>query len=209
VGTPVAASSRSPAVATPAATAAETTRERLLDAADRCLRRTGIRRTTVGQIAEEAGVSRAWLYRLFPDKTALIGAALVRGDEEFWALADAQVSAARTLADQVAAAVTFSRTQQPAALVLHLKETEPEAMAAVVGSGLRQVLPGMTGFWRPYLEQARARGEIRADLDIPLAAEWLLRMVLSLVTVPGDVVDIDDPEAVRAFLRTFLLPGLA
>ena len=36
-----------------------------------------------------SGVSRAWLYRLFPDKMSLIGAALLRGDEEFWAQARA------------------------------------------------------------------------------------------------------------------------
>ena len=208
MGSPVAASSRATGAALPATSGIDATRERLLDAAERCIRRTGIRRTTVGQIAEEAGVSRAWLYRLFPDKTALVGAALVRGDEEFWSRAKAYVEGATTLADQVAAAVTFSRTKQPAALVLHLKDAEPEAMAAVVGSGLRQILPGMTGFWRPYLEQARARGEVRADLDIPRGAEWILRMVLSLVTVPGDVVDIDDPQAVRDFLRAFLMSGL-
>jgi AcrR family transcriptional regulator len=183
-------------------------RERLLDATESCLRRTGIRRTTVGQIAEEAGVSRAWLYRLFPDKLALIGAALVRGDAEFWAGAHAQVEAATGLADQVAAAVSFSRSQQPAALVLQLQEAEPEALAAVIGSGLRQVLPGMASFWRPYLEQARARGEVRADLDVARAAEWVLRMVLSLVTVPGDVVETENPKDVAAFLSEFLVAGL-
>jgi AcrR family transcriptional regulator len=188
--------------------AVDATRERLLDAAEACIRRTGIRRTTVGQIAEEAGVSRAWLYRLFPDKTALIGAALLRGDEEFWAQAHAHVDAADDLADQVAAAVSFSRAKQPGALMLQLQQAEPEATAAVVGSGLRQALPGMAGFWRPYLERARARGEVRADLDIAQASEWVLRMVISLVTVSGDAVDIDNPADVRAFLRAFLVAGL-
>jgi AcrR family transcriptional regulator len=183
-------------------------RERLLDAADRCLRTTGIRRTTVGQIAEDAGVSRAWLYRLFPDKMSLVGAALLRGDEEFWAEARLQVEAADGLAAQVAAAVAFSRSHQPGALVLQLKEAEPEAFAAVVGSGLRQILPGMSSFWHPYLERARARGEVRGDLDIARAAEWILRMVISLVTTPGDAVDIDDPAQVRAFLTDFLVAGL-
>ena len=185
------------------------TRDRLLDAAEQCLRTTGIRRTTVGQIAESAGVSRAWLYRLFPDKMSLIGAALLRGDEEFWAQARAEVEAADGLAAQVAAAVAFSRSHRPGALVLQLKEGEPEAFAAVVGSGLRQILPGMSSFWHPYLEQARARGEVRGDLDIGRAAEWVLRMVISLVTTPGDAVDIDDPAQVRAFLTDFLVAGLA
>lgn len=183
-------------------------RDRLLDAAEHCLRSNGIRRTTVGQIAEDAGVSRAWLYRLFPDKISLIGTALLRGDEEFWAQARAQVEAAEGLAGQVAAAVAFSRSHQPGALVLQLKEAEPEAFAAVVGSGLRQILPGMSSFWHPYLEQARARGEVRGDLDIARAAEWVLRMVISLVTTPGDTVDTDDPAQVRAFLTDFLVAGL-
>jgi AcrR family transcriptional regulator len=189
-------------------TIASSARERLLDATERCLRETGIRRTTVGQIAEDAGISRAWLYRLFPDKTALIGAALVRGDEEFWAQARAHVEAASCLADQVAAAVSFSRSHQPAALVIQLKEAEPEAYAAVLGSGLRQILPGMASFWRPYLEQARARGEVRGDLDVPRAAEWVLRLVLSLVTVPGEVVNSENPDDVAAFLAEFLVSGL-
>ncbi|HEX4016369.1 MAG TPA: TetR/AcrR family transcriptional regulator [Frankiaceae bacterium] len=188
---------------------ASSTRDRLLDAAERCLRTTGIRRTTVGQIAEDAGVSRAWLYRLFPDKISLIGAALLRGDEEFWSEARAQVEAADGLAGQVAAAVAFSHAHQPRALVLRLKEDEPEAFAAVVGSGLRQILPGMSSFWHPYLEAARVRGEVRAGLDIARAAEWILRIVISLVTTPGDAVDIDDPAQVRAFLTDFLVAGLA
>ena len=33
-------------------------------------------------------------------------------------------------------------------------------------------------------------GEVRADLDVARAAEWVIRIVLSLVTVPGGAVDI-------------------
>ena len=188
---------------------ASSTRERLLDAAEVCIRRTGIRRTTVGQIAEEAGVSRAWLYRIFPDKNGLIGAALMRGDEEFWAQAHAVVGAADDLADQVAAAVIFSRAKQPGALLLLLQQAEPEATAAVVGSGLRHMVPGLAGFWHPYLEAAQARGEVRAGIDVAQASEWVLRIVISLVTVAGDAMDIDDPNQVRAFLRAFLVAGLS
>ena len=66
----------------------------------------------------------------------------------------------------------------------------------------------MASFWRPYLEQARARGEVRGDLDVPRAAEWVLRLVLSLVTVPGEVVNSEDPADVAAFLAEFLVAGL-
>jgi hypothetical protein len=66
----------------------------------------------------------------------------------------------------------------------------------------------MAVFWRPFLEVARARGEVRPDLDIVRAAEWVMRLVLSLVTVPGDAVDPDDPQSVRHFVDEFLVDGL-
>ncbi len=184
------------------------TRDRLLDATERCLRRAGIRRTTVSEIAQEAGVSRAWLYRHFPDKASLVVAALARTDEQFWREAHARVSAARGITAQVAAAVEHARAQQPSALALLLKEEEPAAFAEMIGTGLAEMLPGMAEFWHRYLDAARARGELRADLDVARAAEWVMRIVLSLVTVPGATVDTSDRRAVRRFLDEFLVAGL-
>ena len=60
-------------------------RERILDAAESCLRRDGIRRTTVAAVAAEADISRAYVYRFFADKPTLVSAALIRRDEAFWA----------------------------------------------------------------------------------------------------------------------------
>src|SRR3712207_7254576 len=45
----------------------------------------------------------------------------------------------------------------------------------------------------PYTTLFRSRG-----------SEWILRMVLSLSTLPGGVVDIDDPTSVRRFVDDFL-----
>lgn len=191
-----------------ATTAPTGIRDRLLDATERCLRRDGIRRTTMVEIAAEAGISRAWLYRQFPDKDSLVVAALVRTDEAFWAAAHAEVAAAPGLAEQVAAAVRFSRGHRRGALMLRLKAAEPDVFAATIGTGLREMLPGMSHFWHRYLEAARDRGEVRADLDVPGAAEWVMRMVLSLVTVPGEAVDIDDDRSVRRFVDEFLVRGL-
>ena len=184
------------------------TRDRLLDATERCLRRSGLRRTTMVEVAQEAGLSRAWLYRQFPDKASLVVATLARTDEQFWSDAHARVSAASGLAAQVAEAVVLSREQRPGALLLELKAREPEAFAEAMGRGLREMMPGMATFWHSYLEDAIARGEVRADLDVARAAEWVMRIVLSLVTVPGPAVDVDDRVAVRRFIGEFLVTGL-
>ncbi len=178
--------------------------DRVIDAAERCLRRSGVRRTTMSAIAAEAGISRAWLYRQYPDKAALVVATLARTDEQFWADAHAVVSAQVGIGRQVAAAVRFSLDHQPGALLLRLQEEEPEALAAIIGSGLRAMVPGMAVFWHEFLEEAQAKGEVRADLDVAAAADWIIRIVVSLVTIP-----LADPASVDAFVDQFLVAGLS
>ena len=70
------------------------------------------------------------------------------------------------------------------------------------------MMPGMALFWHPYLESARSRGEVRSDMDVSRAAEWVMRIVFSLVTVPGDAVDVDDPVSLLRFVDEFLVAGL-
>lgn len=160
------------------------------------------------EVAQEAGLSRAWLYKQFPDRASLFVATLVRTDEAFWADAHDRVSAAPGISAQVAEAVTVSRRHQPGTLLLELKSREPEAFADVMGTGLRELMPGMATFWHSYLEDARLRGEVRPDLDVVRAGEWVMRIVLSLVTVPGHAVDVDDTAALREFVGEFLVAGL-
>ena len=184
-------------------------RERILDAAEACLRRDGIRRTTAAGVAAEAGVSRAWLYRHFPDKASLLSAALIRRDEAFWSQAAQVVDAADGLAAQVAAAVVLCRAAPLGPLATELRDREPEAFAAVIGTFVDDIVPGLAWFWRERLEAGVASGALRADLDVDAAAEWVMRVVVSLVSVPGQAVDIDDAASVEAYLGAFLMPALA
>lgn len=180
----------------------DSTRSRLLDAAGVCLERDGIRRTTMVGVAEEAGVSRAALYKYFTDKPALVIEALARFDDEFWRGAAARVSTRKSLGAQVVEAVRFSLAREPGALALRLRAEEPEAFAATVGEGLRAMAPGMAPFWLPFVEAARERGETRSDLDVERACEWIMRVVISLVTMPTE-----EGEA-RRLVEGFLVPGL-
>lgn len=104
-----------------------TTRDRLLDAAETCMSEKGIRATTVLAVAEEAGVSRAWLYRHFPDKSSLLGAAIVRLDEQFWKESRATLDAIEGFDRRLAAGVRLGRSayDAPGALLLRLRTTEP------------------------------------------------------------------------------------
>ncbi|WP_370248005.1 TetR/AcrR family transcriptional regulator [Nocardioides sp.] len=189
---------------------AEDTRDRILDAAEVCLRRDGIRRTTVAGVAAEAGLSRAYLYRFFPDKPTLLSAALIRRDAAWWHDVRARVLAAMPQgpAAMVAEAVLAARASPLGPLALDLAEAEPRAYAEVIGTYTHEVVPGLAGFWVDVLGQARRAGVVAADLDLDAAAEWVLRTVVSLVSIPGRAVDPDDRASLVHHLDTFLAPAL-
>ena len=87
-------------------TATKNVRDRLIDAAEVCLRAKGIRSTTVSEVAEVAGVSRGWLYRHFPDKVTLLGAAIVRLNDAYWSEAHAVLEQVEGLDRQMAVGIS-------------------------------------------------------------------------------------------------------
>jgi AcrR family transcriptional regulator len=191
-------------------TATKNVRDRLIDAAEVCLRAKGIRSTTVSEVAEAAGVSRGWLYRHFPDKASLLGAAIVRLNNAYWSEAHAMLEAVEGLDRQIAAGIVHGRSayDDPGALLMKLRLEEPEEFAACAGAGVQGLVPDLADFWSRYLVAAREGGEIHPDTDIAEASEWLARVLISLATVPGETLDPADPDALLRHLRRYVMPGL-
>lgn len=191
-------------------TATKNVRDRLIDAAEVCLRAKGIRSTTVSEVAEAAGVSRGWLYRHFPDKVSLLGAAIVRLNNAYWSEAHAMLERVEGLDRQLAAGVLHGRTayDDPGALLMKLRVEEPEEFAACAGAGVQGLVPDLAEFWSRYLIAARDGGEIHPETDIAEASEWLARVLISLATVPGNTLDPGDADAVLQHLRRYVMPGL-
>ena len=189
---------------------ARTVRDRLIDAAEQCLTIKGIRATTVSEVAEVAGVSRGWLYRHFPDKAELLGAAIVRLNDAFWTESRARLDTMTGLDQQIAAGVGLARreSETPGALILKLRQEEPEAFTACVGLGVRGLIPEIAAFWEPYVRAAADRGEIHRDTDYAEAAEWIARIMMSLATVPGEQCDVDDHESVLRHARRYIVAAL-
>src|SRR4051812_1183925 len=191
-------------------TAAKTVRDRLIDAAEECLGAKGIRATTVSEVAEVAGVSRGWLYRHFPDKTSLLGAAIVRLNNAYWSGAHALLEQVEGLDEQIAAGIRHGRTayDDPGALLMKLRLEEPDEFAACAGAGVQGLVPDLADFWSRYLVAARDSGQIHPDAAIAEASEWVARAVISLATVPGQQLDADDHQAVLTHVRRYVMPGL-
>jgi AcrR family transcriptional regulator len=187
-----------------------TVRDRLIDAAEVCLRAKGIRATTVSEVAEVAGVSRGWLYRHFPDKVSLLGAAIVMLNDAYWSDAHAMLEEISGLDRQIVAGIRHGRTayDDPGALLMKLRVDEPEEFAACAGAGVLGLVPDLAEFWSRYLVAAQDCGDVHADVDIVEASEWVARVLLSLATVPGETFDVSTEDTVLTYVRRYVMPGL-
>lgn len=185
----------------------EAARERLIDAAEACFRRYGLMKTTVEDVATAAEVSRATVYRYFADRDELILAVLLREAERFLERLRRRVAKQPDLGQALVAGVLYTmksvNSDENLALLF-----APEAVGTTSAiAGASAALFSITGdFLRPIFESARARGELRPDIEIDDASEWLMRVILSLLTIQGPKAR-SQAETAR-FLEDLLLPSL-
>ncbi len=186
-----------------------TAEARILDAAERCMARYGLR-VSMRDVAAEAGMSRGSVYRYYADREALVDAVLERTADRFVDAAAHEVDARTTLADQVAEAAVFICSHRgDEGLTLRLPGDRDSLLAALMTAGSGRMVERWDAFWLPRLAAARDRGEVRPDLDHARAAEWIVRLMLSFALLPSAVIDLDDAEAVRSFVRDHLVRGFA
>ena len=175
-----------------------TVEARILDAAKSCCERWGLDKVTVDDIAAEAGVSRATLYRLFPGgKDVLFDALRVREINEFFAVLAAEVEFAENLEDLLVTAVVAAtrelRADQHLALMM---ASEPgETLSQLTVDGLPRIIRmanlTLTPMVANYLPQPAAQRLI----------DVLARLTISYFLAPSDELDLGDTESARQFLR--------
>jgi AcrR family transcriptional regulator len=194
--------------ANPPTEALPATPERILRAGEECVRRWGIRRVSMSDVALQAGVSRGSVYRYFPDRDALVQAVLERVAEAHVAEAEPLVRRQPSLTAKVAEAAVFVRilTDDERRLGLRQHPGEP-ALATLLLAGTPAMFARWVDFWIPFLDEARAAGEVRTDLDLRQASEWIMRILISLVTVPSVTVDLDDARQLRTYIEDHLVRG--
>jgi AcrR family transcriptional regulator len=180
------------------------TRDRLIDGALACVARVGLAKTTLDDVAREAGCSRATLYRYFPGKSTLVAAVVAREASRLGvALAEATAACA-TLEDAVVAGVrTAVDTLDRHAALQYVLLVEPEVLVPHLAlNRADDFLRDATALVAPALAPFLPTGNTER------AAEWLVRIVLSYACSPSPIVDLHDTQSVRQLVSQFVLPGL-
>src|SRR5438445_6381792 len=156
--------------------AAGTQQQRILDGALRCIGRWGLSKTTLDDVAREAGCSRATVYRLFPGgKDSVIDAVIATEVARFFAGLAQRLDGVDDLEELLVAGATYAaHTLSEHRALQYVLAHEPELLLPRIAfRHMDEVLRVVSEFVAPYLAP-----HVDAD-EAPRAAEWVELIVLS------------------------------
>ena len=181
-------------------------RDKVLGAVVTCAGRVGLSHITVDEVAREARVGRASVYRWFPGgREQLVDEAVTWEVGRFLGRLAAAVEHAPDLRSRLISGLSFAhRSLAEHEVLQHLLATEPGGLLPQ----LQQTSPLVVAVLRDELvAHVAAEPRRRPEVEPLEAAEWLARMVLSFVVEQGRW-DLDDPEEVARLVDTELLAGI-
>jgi AcrR family transcriptional regulator len=180
-------------------------RVRIVDATLECLARYGTAKTTVDDVARQAGLSRATVYRVFPGGKVEILAAVVDTEmARLFSALGASMGGADRLADVLVNGIVEAVTRittHPA--LAYLAEHEPDVVLRHLAfDESNRLLATATRFVAPFLARWMDPEESAR------VAEWSTRIVLSYTLSPSADTDLTNPAQARRLVETFVLPGI-
>jgi len=181
------------------------TRQRIVEAAYACVARHGVAKTTVEDVAKEAGMSRATVYRAFPGgRDEVINATVAWATLDFFGRLYERIRGAASLEEVMERGIMFAhRSIVEHEVLQRVMQTEPDKLLPILTVESIRIREGIAAVLSPYLQE---RG-LAAGVDLHDAADFLARMVLSYISAPGRW-DLDDPDQVARLVRSELLAGM-
>ena len=188
---------------------ADETRERILDAAYELFCTRGLRHSSMDEIARRAKAARITVYRKFETKDALVDEVMLREFQRYFERFAAEVRGCQTVAERVEMAFVSSlRTFGENPLLVNLLDNDRDSVVGSLIGQDGQMIATVRRFVAGRLATEQAAGQLHADLDVDLLAEMFVRICASYLTIPTDLVDLADDDALRGIARQFLAPML-
>lgn len=180
-------------------------RRRITDAATACLDRVGLAKTSLSDVAAEAGVTRQTVYRYFPSLNDILRAVALAGVEEFAGRMERHLTSFGSPVEVAVESVLFGVRTLPGEphLGLLLQAGEAEFFTEGVLSPMAfsygaTILRNVPVDWT-------AAG-VTTEEDFAGLAEILMRLFLSYLRYPSTPPLTDD--GIRALVRRWIGPAL-
>jgi TetR/AcrR family transcriptional regulator len=180
----------------------EEARRRLVSATLRCIVRRGTGRISVGDVADEAGVSRTTVYRYYRTREDLLtGVMLSRLDKAMDLIVrslEEPDNAARSIPDLILVAIGLAHGKVEKAL--YSPDSRQFVTAVQMTSEL--VSDGVYRHISPLLQRWQADGQLASDLDLRTTARWVQWVSVMLMSPPWLEMPVADK---RAFLDRYVV----
>jgi AcrR family transcriptional regulator len=189
-----------------AADDADAARERIVDAAEAAIQRWGVARTRIDDIANEAHCGRTTIYRYFGNRDNVIIEVVERQARRLLATLVERLASFPDSPEKIVEALvlTVELVRRDKHLSWAFKPDDSPAPIDGMADALHELA---TSTWITFLRtDPTLRSALRPDVEPGLAAEWMLRIMLSYLTFPGR--SGTSREAMRRQLRLLLLPAL-
>lgn len=175
----------------------------VLDAAADHLRRFGLGRWSVDDVADAAGVGRTSVYRWFGSRDELVHAVLARELRMTLLAVGAATASVGRFEDKAVEAALVCLESLRGSVVEHLLQHDPQAVLPLLTTGAGPLVELTRTALAPQLLAAG----VAADADqADMLAETLARLGLSFVLTRDTVIPVDDPEAMRAAMSSLIRP---
>lgn len=179
-------------------------RQRIVDAAARCIDRHGVAKTTLSDVATELGVTRQTVYRHFAGISDIIGDVAAQGAEPFVDKLVAHLQGITDPAEAVVEGMIFCVRTIPTEPRLSLLLQLGDSAAFGRGATTAATITYGAQMLRRYPVDWAAAGIDEADLRG--LAEIIMRILTSLLEHPSDPPE--DNTQLRALLNRWLAPAL-
>lgn len=178
------------------------TQQRILDAAVACVKQWGIEKTSLNDIAKQAGVTRPTVYSYFANRNEVLTAALLQSAVSFGQRVLAHMNAYDDVSERYIETLLFAIDELPKEPYLAVI-TRSDLSSYVSQDALHnpQGWDILKMLYRQILRDLSLSDEALMEI-----AEFSTRVVLSLLMVEGPRKR--DREQLRGFLQRRLLPAL-
>lgn len=178
------------------------TQQEILAAAIRCVKRFGIERVTLNDIAKEAGVARSTVYSHYLNRDDVVRFALLHSAYSFAEKVIASLVEVPAGAERIIEAMVYTLQSLPDEPCLAL--ITDEKLSSMVNAHTLTTEAGFdinTAVYRYLLGDTLLSAAVIGE-----QAEFTIRTMFSLLTMPGP--EPRDEQALRGFVARWLLPAL-
>ncbi len=185
----------------------QVTRQKIIAAAIECYQQFGVENTYMEDVANQAGIGRATLYRHFNNQDEILTEVVISELGELRQHLKKDLATQNSPAEYIVKGclIVFQECPKQAITPLLFK---PEASSIISRLSIAEedfVNMGME-LMQPFYQRAKKAGLVREGVTLSQMVEWITRFIVSILANPSQ--EFKTKKQVEHMLNRFLLPSL-